>query len=105
MGSFQEIQSVNRQSTVNYDEFIYSFVRWSENQKLIIIANFSSEKTSEFELKIPADVIVKWNLKEGEYKLTNQLYQQNSVLLKVENGVGKAKSKILPSESFIFELQ
>ena len=105
MGSFQEIQSVNRQSTVNYDEFIYSFVRWSENQKLIIIANFSSEKTSEFELKIPADVIVKWNLKEGEYKLTNQLYQQNSVLLKVENGVGKAKIKILPSESFIFELQ
>ena len=105
MGSFQEIQSVNRQSTVNYDEFIYSFVRWSENQKLIIIANFSSEKTSEFELKIPADVIVKWNLKEGEYKLTNQLYQQNSVLLKVENGLGKAKIKILPSESFIFELQ
>lgn len=105
MGSFQEIQSVNRQSTVNYDEFIYSFVRWSENQKLIIIANFSSEKTSEFELKIPADVIVKWNLKEGEYKLTNQLHQQNSVLLKVENGVGKAKIKILPSESFIFELQ
>ena len=105
MGSFQEIQSVNRQSTVNYDEFIYSFVRWSENQKLIIIANFSSEKTSEFELKIPEDVIVKWNLKEGEYKLTNQLYQQNSVLLKVENGVGKAKIKILPSESFIFELQ
>ncbi|MFH6967084.1 alpha-amylase family glycosyl hydrolase [Flavobacterium sp. FlaQc-28] len=105
MGSFQEIQSVNRQSTVNYDEFIYSFVRWSENQKLVVIANFSSEKTSEFELKIPADVIVKWNLKEGEYKLTNQLYQQNSVLLKVENGVGKAKIKILPSESFIFELQ
>ena len=105
MGSFQEIQSVNRQSTVNYDEFIYSFVRWSENQKLIIIANFSSEKTSEFELKIPEDVIVKWNLKEGEYKLTNQLYQQNSVLLKVENGLGKAKIKILPSESFIFELQ
>ena len=105
MGSFQEIQSVNRQSTLNYDEFIYSFVRWSESQKLVVIANFSSEKTSEFELKIPADVIAKWNLKEGEYKLTNQLYQQNSVLLKVENGVGEAKIKILPSESFIFELQ
>lgn len=104
MGSFQEIQSENRQNNVGYDELLYSYVRWSENQKLVIIANFSSEKTSEFELKIPADVIVKWNLKEGEYKLTDQLYQQNSVLLKVENGVGKAKIKILPSESFIFEL-
>ena len=104
MGSFQEIQYENRQNNVGYDELLYSYVRWSENQKLIIVANFSSEKTSEFELKIPADVIAKWNLKEGEYKLTDQLYQQNSVLLKVENGVGKAKIKILPSESFIFEL-
>ncbi|RXM42198.1 alpha-amylase family glycosyl hydrolase [Flavobacterium sp. YO64] len=104
MGSFQEIQSENRQNNVGYDELLYSYVRWSENQKLVIIANFSSEKTSEFELKIPADVIAKWNLKEGEYKLTDQLYQQNSVLLKVENGIGKAKIKILPSESFIFEL-
>ncbi|MFH6963593.1 alpha-amylase family glycosyl hydrolase [Flavobacterium plurextorum] len=104
MGSFKEIQSENRQNNVGYDELLYSYVRWSENQKLIIVANFSSEKTSEFELKIPADVIAKWNLKEGEYKLTDQLYQQNSVLLKVENGVGKAKIKILPSESFIFEL-
>ena len=104
MGSFQEIQSENRQNNVGYDELLYSYVRWSENQKLIIVANFSSEKTSEFELKIPADVIAKWYLKEGEYKLTDQLYQQNSVLLKVENGVGKAKIKILPSESFIFEL-
>ena len=104
MGSFQEIQSENRQNNVGYDELLYSYVRWSENQKLVIIANFSSEKTSEFELKIPADVIAKWNLKDGEYKLTDQLYQQNSVLLKVENGVGKAKIKIMPSESFIFEL-
>ncbi|UUW07104.1 alpha-amylase family glycosyl hydrolase [Flavobacterium plurextorum] len=104
MGSFQEIQYENRQNNVGYDELLYSYVRWSENQKLIIVANFSSEKTSEFELKIPADVIAKWNLKEGEYKLTDQLYQQNSVLLKVENGVGKAKIKIMPSESFIFEL-
>lgn len=105
MGSFQEIQSENRQNNVGYDELLYSYLRWSEKQKLIIIANFSSEKTSEFELKIPADVIAKWNLKEGEYKLTDQLYQQNSVLLKVENGVGKVRIKILPSESFIFELQ
>lgn len=105
MGSFQEIQSENRQNNVGYDELLYSYVRWSENQKLVIIANFSSKKTSEFELKIPADVIAKWNLKDGEYKLTDQLYQQNAVVLKVENGVGKAKIKILPSESFIFELQ
>jgi len=105
MGSFQEIQSVNRENSAGYDELIYSYVRWSENQKLIVVANFSSEKTSEFELKIPADVISKWNLKDGEYALTDQLYLQNKIYLNVSNGEGRAKVKIAPSESFIYELR
>ncbi|MNL40942.1 hypothetical protein D3C87_1633230 [compost metagenome] len=105
MGNFQEIQSVNRQNNIGYDELIYSYVRWSENQKLIVVANFSSEKTSEFDLKIPSDIISKWKSKDGQYQLTDQLYQKNTVQLKVNNGEGIAKVKIAPSESFIFELK
>lgn len=105
MGSFEEIQNVNRQNNAGYDELIYSYVRWSENQKLLIVANFSSDKTSEFDLKIPSDIISKWNLKDGEYTLTDQLYQKNSVVLKLINGEGITRIKILPSESFIYELK
>ena len=105
MGSFQEIQSVNRQNNAGYDELIYSYVRWSQNQKLIVIANFSSEKTSEFDLKIPADIILKWSLKDGKYQLTDQLYQKSSIQLEVTNGEGIARVKISPSESFIYELK
>ncbi|CAA9201161.1 Alpha-1,4-glucan:maltose-1-phosphate maltosyltransferase [Flavobacterium bizetiae] len=105
MGSYQEIQFANRQNNAGYDELLYSYVRWSENQKLIVVANFSSEKTSEFELKIPADIISKWNLKDGEYTLTDQLYLQNKTKLNVSNGEGRAKVKIAPSESFIYEVK
>ena len=105
MGDFQEIQSVNRQNNASYDESIYSYVRWSQTQKLIIVTNFSSEKTSEFDLKIPSDVISKWNLKDGKYQLTDQLYLKNEIQLNVQNGEGIAKVKILPSESFIYELK
>ena len=105
MGSFQEIQSVNRQNNPGYDESIYSYVRWSQNQKLIIVTNFSSEKTSEFDLKIPADIILKWNLKDGKYQLTDQLYQKSSIQLEVTNGEGISRVKISPSESFIYELK
>ncbi|SHL85860.1 alpha-amylase family glycosyl hydrolase [Flavobacterium saccharophilum] len=105
MGSYQEIQSVNRQNHAGYDESLYSYVRWSEKQKLVVVVNFSSEKTSEFELKVPSEIISKWNLKDGEYQLTDQLYQKDAVQLKVNNGEGIAKVKIAPSESFIFELK
>ncbi|WKL48363.1 alpha-amylase family glycosyl hydrolase [Flavobacterium pectinovorum] len=105
MGSFQEIQTLNRQNNPGYDESIYSYVRWSQNQKLIVVANFSSEKTSEFDLKIPTDIISKWNLKDGKYLLTDQLYQKSSIQLEVTNGEGIARVKTSPSESFIYELK
>lgn len=102
MGKFQEIQSINRQLTQGYDPGIYAFVRWSDYQKLIVVTNFSWLTTSNFELKIPADIIQKWNLKDGIYTITDQLYHKSSVQLRVENGEGKAKISIRPSESFIY---
>jgi glycosidase len=104
MGEFQEIQSSNRQSTQGYDAGIYAYTRWSDSQKLIIVTNFSWLTTSNFELKIPADIIQKWNLKDGTYTITDQLYQKSSVQLRVENGEGKVQISIAPSESFIYGL-
>lgn len=104
MGKFQEIQTVNRQSTKGYDPGIYSFVRWSDSQKLLVVTNFSWLTTSNFELKIPSDIIKKWNLKDGNYTLTDQLYKKNSIQLQVQNGEGKVQITIAPSESFIYQL-
>lgn len=104
MGKYQEIQTVNRHTTQGYDSGIYAFTRWSDTQKLIVITNFSWLTTSNFELKIPSDVIQKWNLKDGNYTLTDQLYHKSSVDLKVFNGEGNAKITIAPSESFIYQL-
>jgi glycosidase len=104
MGKYQEIQTVNRQSTQGYDPGIYAFTRWSDTQKLIVVTNFSWITTSNFELKIPSDIIQKWNLKDGNYTVTDQLYHKNSIQLQVLNGEGKAKITIAPSESFIYQL-
>jgi glycosidase len=105
MGNFYEMQAANRFKTIGYDDFMYSYARWSENQKLIVLANFSGTVTSEFELKIPSEIILKWNLKDGDYQLNDQLYNVNSIQMKVQNGEGFAKIKISPSESFIYELK
>lgn len=104
MGNFQEIQSANRNITPGYDIAIYSYVRWSDTQKLIVVTNFYSLASSNFELRIPADIIQKWNLKDGTYMITDQLYHKKTTQLKVENGEGKAQISIGPSESFIFQL-
>ncbi|MFV5701166.1 alpha-amylase family protein [Flavobacterium sp. XS2P12] len=104
MGKYQEIQTVNRQKTQGYDSGIYAFTRWSDTQKLIVVTNFSWLTTSNFKLKIPSDIIQKWNLKDGNYTLTDQLYNKSSIQLQVLNGEGKAHITIAPSESFIYQL-
>ena len=104
MGEYQEIQTVNRQTTQGYDPGIYAFTRWSDTQKLVIVTNFSWLSTSNFELKIPSEIIRKWNLKDGNYTVTDQLYNKSSVQLQVLNGEGKAQITIAPSESFIYLL-
>ncbi|MBC7439970.1 MAG: alpha-amylase, partial [Flavobacterium sp.] len=105
MGKFQEIQTENRNKTKNYDPGIYSFVRWSKNQKLIIITNFSWLTKSSFNLKVPAEIIKKWNLKDGSYKLKEQLYNTKNASLKVENGIGTINIEINPLESFVLEVK
>jgi glycosidase len=103
MGSFREIQSANRNITEDYAPGLYSYVRWSANEKLIVVTNFSWVTTSNFELKVPAEIIAKWKLKEGTYTVKDQLYG-GTAQLKVANGSGTMKLSVKPSESFIFKL-
>lgn len=104
MGKYQEIQTVNRNETKEYDPGLYSFVRWDNKEKLIIIANCSWVTTSHVDLIVPEDVIEKWNLNDGDYKVTDQLYNHETSTLEVKGGRGIIKVKIKPSESFIFKL-
>lgn len=103
MGKYQEIQKYNRDTTSGYDSGLYSYVRWSAKERLIIVANFSWVTTSNFELKVPEAVIKVWNINDGLYDVTDQLYGSKAQL-KVTNGIGTIQLSIKPSESFIFKL-
>ncbi|MGV3696177.1 alpha-amylase family protein [Flavobacterium sp.] len=100
---FREIQSSNRDITKGYDAGIYSYARWSDTEKLIIVVNFSWVTASEFELNIPAELIKEWGINSGMYDVKDQLYGTTSVL-KVDDNKATIKVKLEPSESMIFKL-
>jgi len=56
-------------------------------------------------LKLPEDVISSWNLKDGEYQVTDQLYLKLTSDLKVENGIGNTNIKLAPLESLILKIK
>jgi glycosidase len=104
MGDYEEIHYYNKENTENYNHRVFSFVRWSATEKLIIISNFDAEKSFELDFKIPEYIITTWNLADGNYQLAEQLYGELSSNLTVENGKGTIKLKLEPLASLILKI-
>ena len=105
MGSYQEVHYYNKENTDTYDHRIFSFVRWSDEEKLIIISNFDTQKSYNIDFKLPAEVVQKWGLNRSSYLLNNKLNAENQSQLKIENGVGHINLNVEPLASFIFSIE
>ena len=105
MGNYKDIHYYNREHTENYNHRVLSYARWSAKEKLVIVSNFDANDTYGFELKIPEDLISMWLLKDGVYRMRDQLTSNKELKLIVEDGLGKMDVKIKSLESFIFKLE
>lgn len=105
MGKYQELHSYNRANSPGYYEKGYSFARWSEDEHLLILVNFKDWVADEYELLIPYGLLTEWQLRDGKYQLTDQLYQEIKYELIVTDGIGKVKVAVEPLESLILKLE
>ena len=105
MGEYADIHQYNRQKTLNYNQKVLSFARWSENEKLIVISNFDAIGNHRFVLEIPSEIINRWSLSDGKYQLKDALYNKVSFTLNVADSKGFITIKMKPLESFILQLQ
>ncbi|MDT8415357.1 MAG: alpha-amylase family protein [Flavobacteriaceae bacterium] len=104
MGQFEEIHRYNRERTQNYNERLYSFARWSETEKLIILSNFDAEQTYVLDLKIPQSIFQKWSLADGTYTLHDQLDSSKVFALKISDGQGTVSLEVLPLGSYVLKI-
>jgi glycosidase len=103
MGAYEDIHYYNKEHTPAYDHRVYSFVRWSERERLVILSNFDAQKSYSFSLKIPPHIIEAWGLETGEYPLEEMLYGNVKAVLQVSEGRGAIAVDLPPLESFIFK--
>ncbi len=105
MGEYRDIHYYNKEQTEGYDHRIYSFVRWSENEHLIIVSNFEADRGYEIDLKLPPEVVEAWNLKASSYPMEEMLYGTVMPELEIRDGQGQVHLKLGPLESAIFRLK
>jgi glycosidase len=103
-GVYREIHGHNRAWSKYYNNSIFSFVRYTDSEKLLIVTNFNARESYGFDLEIPEDIIKNWGLMDGEYNLTDQLYKKVSVRLYVNMGKGYVRVDTGPLESFVFKV-
>ena len=105
MGNYGDMHQYNRENTENYTDKVFSFARWSDSEKLIVVSNFDNKSSFWFNLKVPENVIKAWKLSGGEYQLEDQLYHEFSSKIIIENGIGYVDIQLKPLESFILKLK
>lgn len=91
-GNYREIHSVNRQQSAGYNDKVFSFLRFTDKQQLLVVCNFDPSTTQKFDLIIPREVIEELALQKNSYKLKDQLYGD----LELEVTIGE--STVIPLE-------
>lgn len=84
-GKYHEIHSYNRANTEDYSDKVFSFVRWKDDDRLLIVSNFS-EGRQVFNLLLDPVTISEWKLVNGTYQLVDQLGGEKNFDLVVEDG-------------------
>ncbi len=105
MGKYDDVHAHNRYNNGSYHQKLFSFVRWSDEQKLLIISNFSADSSWQGTLSLPKHIQDDWGLKEGSYSMKNALGAADRGTLAVANNDARIDVSLEPLESKILVLQ
>lgn len=103
-GAYAEIHRHNRELTPGYDERLFAFVRFSPDQRLLLVANFDPEREVQIELSIPLEVTANWHLEAGSYRLAERLGSGMEAELLVHPEGGVVPLRLPPLAAYAFEL-
>ena len=103
MGKYAGLHKLNRRVTEGYTDKHFAFLRWSDDERLLIVNNFNDASGGRFELKIPTDLIEKIGAKYGVYPLRDQLGSPKEFVLNVDESGGTVLISIDPLESFVLK--
>ncbi|WP_444918347.1 alpha-amylase family glycosyl hydrolase [Microbulbifer sp. JMSA003] len=102
LGDYLDLHSYNRKQNSGYGEKQFSFARWSEHEKLLVIANFDN-RAVEFDFQLPTALLEAWKLQPGSYLAESQISNKVANLI-LEKDQASTKILLAPYESHIFAI-
>jgi glycosidase len=103
-GEYADLHGYNLKNTSGYDEQLFAFSRWSRKEKLVVISNFSAQKSYQVDLRIPDHVQDAWDLPDERFELIEVL-SEKPYLLHTNQGDTTIQLTLEPLQSKIFQLK
>jgi glycosidase len=103
-GAYRDIHYFNKENTPGYDHRVYSFLRWTDSDRLIIVSNFEANRSYNLELKLPEEIIASWQLSEGAYPLNELLYGGEAPVMQVSGNKAVIPIQLEPLQSLILRV-
>ncbi|UJF20954.1 alpha-amylase family protein [Shewanella sp. OMA3-2] len=106
-GEYQELDTTQRQlNVVGYDDKVFAFSRYNQQQQLIIASNFSQHEAKQFNLVLPQTLIKTWQVSENR-SLTDLLTSpQTPYSLAIQaDGSAIVDISLQPLQSVILDLK
>jgi glycosidase len=106
-GDYMELDTLQRQlNTQGYDNEVFAFSRFNNDQQLIIVSNFSQQHSKKFTLTLPHTLINQWHVTKNTpvKDLLNhtQLTQQLELL---SDSSATIDVQLAPLQSVVMALQ
>ena len=96
----------NLSKNKKYDDSLFLFSRWDENEKLVVVSNFSDNKKFKTSVELPEELIKQWDIRDDEYLMENQLSNDKKLInLIVEHQIGSFVIELEPLESIVLRLE
>lgn len=94
-GKFYELSN-----QVNFSNKNYAYLRYTNAQRVLVVANFDRTKALNTKIKLPAELLQALNLKSTQITPTNLLTGQTSKAQNPDNGI---EVTVPPSEAIILQ--
>ena len=110
-GYFYDLHPHNRSYTQGYNDMTYSFLRFNENQRLLIVTNFDADNPQQFNLKIPSTAIEAMGLsRESTYQLKDILMTETQLLMGTSKVIISEEEsgmpiQLAPLQSLVFSIE
>lgn len=106
-GGLYDLQGANLQNSQYDAAKVYAYLRFTENQRVLIVVNFDVENSKEINLRIPANALAAINISpEKAYRLTELLQNKQTISSNAsEMGDSGIRLTLDPLGAYIFDLQ